>query len=311
MANGTRVLAAGGVVWRREADELQLLLVHRKKFRDVSFPKGKLDPGETFAEAAVREIEEETGIRSALGPSLGVVTYHLPSGREKVVEYWSVGASPEQIAASTFTPNKEIEALEWVALDDARDRLSYPVDREVLAAFEELIDADGLHTFPIVLMRHGKAGSAAVDHERELTERGQEQAGAAVGALRAFGVRRILSSTARRCQQTVAPLAAALGRRVHVSDDISQDAFERGEDDPSTIIERRVEKGKPALVCSHGPVLIGLMESLAKAAGTKVTSELRAAASLSTGSFTVVHVSRSGGIVAIETHAPFEERRPA
>lgn len=311
MANGKRVLAAGGVVWRREAGDIELLLVHRKKFRDVSFPKGKLDPGETYAEAAVREIEEETGIRAHLGPSLGTVKYHLPSGRHKVVQYWSVAASPEAIAASTFSPNKEIEALEWVALDDARHRLSYPIDLEVLAAFEQLVDAGGLETFPVVLMRHAKADSAPVDSERPLSRRGREQAAANVGTLSAFGVRRILASTALRCQQTVAPLADALGRRVHLSDEISQDAFERGEDDVQAVVSRRVAKRKPAVICSHAPVLMGLMEALADATGTTAASELRAAASLRPGSFTVVHVRPGGRILAIETHTPYDERRPA
>src|SRR5690606_21088794 len=201
MASKSQVLAAGGVVWRRAEDHIEVLLVHRKKFRDLSFPKGKVDPGETFPETAVREIEEETGIRGVLGPALGIVRYHLPSGREKVVHYWAVAASDEAIAASTFAPNKEIDALEWVSLKKARKKLSYPVDGDVLTWFEQLIEADGLDTFPLVLMRHGKAGSAPVDAERPLTERGHEQARAAVGPLRAFGVRRILSSTARRCQE--------------------------------------------------------------------------------------------------------------
>lgn len=311
MGSKSQVLAAGGVVWRRAEDHIEVLLVHRKKFRDLSFPKGKVDPGETFPETAVREIEEETGIRGVLGPTLGIVRYHLPSGREKVVRYWAVAASDEAIAASTFAPNKEIDALEWMSLKKARKKLSYPVDGDVLTWFEQLIEADGLDTFPLVLMRHGKAGSAPVDAERPLTERGHEQARAAVGPLRAFGVRRILSSTARRCQETVAPLSAAISRRVQTHAEISQDAWAAGEDDVVDVISRRLEKGKPTVICSHGPVLPALIEEIARETGTGSSRELRDAAALATGSFTVVHVRRGGPVVAIETHAPIDERRSA
>ena len=305
-----RVLAAGGVVWRRVDDRIQVLLVYRKKFRDLSFAKGKVDPGETFPETAVREIAEETGIRGELGPPLGCVEYHLPSGREKVVHYWAVEATPEAIEASEFTPNKEIAALEWLSLKKARKKVSYPVDREVLTRFEELIAADGLDTFPVVLLRHGSAGSAPVDSERPLAPRGEKQAKAVVRPLKAFGVRRIIASSALRCQQTVAPLSKKLGRRVHVSDAISQDAWAAQDGDVASIVAKRIRKQKGSVLCSHGPVLPEIMEAIASETGTPPSTELRRAAALDTGSFTVVHVRRGGAVVAIETHAPLSDRRP-
>jgi len=304
------VLAAGGVVWRRDGGDIRVLAVCRKKYRDLSFAKGKLDPGETFAEAAVREIFEETGIACVLGAPLGAVKYRLPSGRKKHVAYWAVEATKAAIDASTFTPNSEIAKVSWLTLDEAREQLSYPADVDVLGRFEQLIEADGLDTFPIVFMRHGKAASASPDAERPLTHTGEEQARAAVAPLRAFGVRRVYASTALRCRQTAAPIAEAIGRPVRVETAISQDAWERGEDDPFTIIAKRVNRGKPAVLCSHGPVIPALMEALASETKTGSSRELREASSLSTGSFTVAHVRRGGQIVAIETHSPLDERRP-
>lgn len=79
------VYAAGGVLWRLVDGKLRILLIHRTQYRDVTLPKGKVDPGETLPETAVREIHEETGIRVSLGVPVGVSTYHMPSKREKIV----------------------------------------------------------------------------------------------------------------------------------------------------------------------------------------------------------------------------------
>ena len=89
----TAVYAAGGVVWRVVDDKLRVLLIHRTKYRDVTLPKGKVDPGEMLAETAVREIHEETGIRVALGVPVGVSRYRLPSKRIKIVHYWAGGGA--------------------------------------------------------------------------------------------------------------------------------------------------------------------------------------------------------------------------
>ncbi|GGH43472.1 NUDIX hydrolase [Microbacterium album] len=305
------VYAAGGVVWRLAAGKVHVLLVHRTKYRDVTLPKGKVDPGEMLAETAAREILEETGIRTPLGAPLGVSRYVLPSGREKVVHYWAAHATDDAIRASGFVPNGEIAAVEWVSAKKARARLSYPVDREILDQFLRLVDDGIRETFPVIALRHGKAvprdewdGS---DASRPLLPRGKEQAKAIVGALRAFGVRRIVSSSAVRCVKTVTPLAKALGRRIDETDLISQDAWEDGSADVRAVVGRRVRAGKPAVLCSHGPVLPEILSELALATGTMPGSYLSSAAALETGAFSVAHVSATNpgsGIVAIETHAP-------
>lgn len=305
------VYAAGAVVWRLIEGKLHILLIHRTKYRDITLPKGKVDPGEMLAETAVREVHEETGIRVSLGVPVGVSSYVMASRKQKVVHYWAAEATEEAIRESAFVPNREIAAIEWVSVKKARSRLSYPVDLEILDFFSTLIDDGVLRTFPVIVLRHAKALPRSEwdgpDASRPLTERGKKQAKSIVGPLRAFGVRRIVTSDAVRCTSTVAPLAKALGRKPVMTEKISQDAWEDGTDDLRSIVGRRVRAGKPAVLCSHGPVLPGLLSEIALATGTVQGSYLASASDLEPGAFSVVHLSASNpgsGIIAIETHVP-------
>lgn len=305
------VYAAGGVVWRMVEGKIRVLLIHRTRYRDITLPKGKVDPGEMLAETAVREIAEETGIRVSLGVPIGVSRYRLPNAREKIVHYWETEATDAAVRASTFVPNKEIAALEWTSIKKARARLSYPVDVEILDGFAALVEQGVTHTFPLVVLRHGKAKPReewdGPDATRPLTARGRRQADAIVGPLRAFGVRKVVSSPAERCLQTVAPLAAALDRRIEQSPLLSQDAWEEGTADVRTIVGERVRARRPAVLCSHRPVLPDILHELALATGTLAGSYLGSASSLETGAFSVAHLSvdhPGSGIVAIETHEP-------
>jgi 8-oxo-dGTP diphosphatase len=305
------VYAAGAVVWRLVDGKLRILLIHRTKYRDITLPKGKVDPGEMLAETAVREVHEETGIRVSLGVSVGVSRYHLASQKQKVVHYWAAEATEAAIRESTFVPNREIAALEWVSLKKARARLSYPVDLEIIDFFANLVDDGVLRTFPVIALRHAKATPRSEwdrsDASRPLTDRGRKQAKSIVGPLRAFGVRRIVTSDAVRCVETVTPLAKALGRKPVQTEKISQDAWEGGESDLRSVVGRRIRAGKPAVLCSHGPVLPGLLSEIALATGTIHGSYLGSAADLEPAAFSVVHLSATNpgsGIIAIETHVP-------
>lgn len=305
------VYAAGGVVWRMHEGKLRVLLVHRTKYRDATLPKGKVDPGEALPTTAVREIHEETGIRVHLGVPVGVSTYHLPNGREKVVHYWAAEATEEACRRSEFVPNKEIAAIEWLSLKKARARLSYPVDIEILDRFIALVDKEALHTFPVIVLRHAKAAARedwkGEDAARPLTARGRRQAKEIVPTLRAFGPRRIVSSPARRCLDTVEPLAAALGRKAETTPQISQDAWEEGAADVRSVIGARVRARKPVVLCSHGPVLPDIVSELALATGTMAGARLGNSSALAVGAFSVAHLSvdyPGAGIIAIETHEP-------
>jgi 8-oxo-dGTP pyrophosphatase MutT (NUDIX family)/phosphohistidine phosphatase SixA len=307
----TAVYAAGGVVWRVVEDKLLVLLIHRTKYRDVTLPKGKVDPGEMLAETAAREIFEETGIRVALGIPVGVSRYRLPSKRQKIVHYWAAEATDAAIRASAFVPNKEIAALEWVTPKKALARLSYPVDAEIVENFMRLVDEGVLQTFPLIVLRHAKAINReeweGKDAARPLAPRGRKQAASIVGPLLAFGARKLISSPAKRCMKTVVPLSAALARKIDTSDLISQDAWEEGRSDARTVVGQRVRARKPAVLCSHGPVLPEILTEIALATGTLRGSYLGSASALEPAAFSVVHLSADtpgSGIVAIETHTP-------
>ena len=122
-----RVEAAGGVVV--DADGL-VCLVHRPRYDDWSLPKGKLDAGETFEQAALREVEEETGLVCELGDELDATEYQDRKGRPKIVRYWrmSVVESPE------FDPNDEVDEIQWVAPAEAVTLLTYEHDRELVSS---------------------------------------------------------------------------------------------------------------------------------------------------------------------------------
>ncbi|WP_296194122.1 NUDIX domain-containing protein [uncultured Microbacterium sp.] len=307
----TAVYAAGGVLWRVVDDVLHVLLIHRTKYRDITLPKGKVDPGETLAETAVREIREETGISVALGAPVGVSRYRLPSKRTKIVHYWSAKATDGAIRRSSFVPNREIAGIEWMPLRKARKALSYPVDLEILDAFVALVEHEGIDTFPIILLRHAKAlprdGWKGADAARGLAARGTNQAKAIVGPLLAFGPKRIVSSPAVRCVSTITPLAAAIEREPELTPLISQDAWDDGTADVRAVIGERVRARKPVVVCSHRPLLPDLLAETALATATVRGSYVTSASELEPAAFSVLHVSRThpgSGIIAIETHAP-------
>jgi 8-oxo-dGTP diphosphatase len=131
------VKASGGVVWRRDDDgPLELVVVHRPRYDDWSLPKGKLDPGETWEECALREVEEEVGLRCRLGDELPPVSYRDNKGRAKVVRYWLM--EPED-GDAPFRPNDEVDDMRWVDPDEAAALLTYPHDAELVREAEERI----------------------------------------------------------------------------------------------------------------------------------------------------------------------------
>lgn len=132
--------AAGGVVWRLGPDgDLEVLLVHRPRYDDWSLPKGKLDDGESHAEAARREVAEETGLQCRLDDELPSVRYRDPRGRPKRVRYWLM--EPIDGDATAAGAPDEVDVARWTAADAAVGLLTYDLDRSVLRAATAIVAA--------------------------------------------------------------------------------------------------------------------------------------------------------------------------
>lgn len=315
-AGGSLVLAAGAVCWRvvatkRDGAEVRVLVVHRQARADTGIPKGKVDPGELPPQTAVREVKEETGLSIALGAALGTTRYAVPGGREKVVHYWSAEVSDEAIAASTFVPNREIASVEWLTVSAARLALSFELDRRILDTFAARVESGSIRTFPILVLRHGTAVSPSVwdgeDAARPLLHRGVEEAQNVTQSLAAWAPTKLMSSPAVRCLSTIEPVSTFLDVPVKTVAGLSQDAHEDGTATVAKIMQKRLARKRPVLICSHGPVIPEILDAAFTATNTPPDAATRRAAMLATAEFTVMHVSLEHpeqGLVAIETHGP-------
>jgi 8-oxo-dGTP diphosphatase len=280
------IIAGGAVVARRGPE---VLLVHRPKYDDWSFPKGKVDPDEHVTAAAVREVAEETGLHVRLGPPLTSQHYTVRNGqtRDKRVDYWAarvVGGDD----VSTYQPNAEIDRVVWAGVDKAEQLLSYDRDRETLAEASSHLRK----SHPLVVLRHGKSRSRKKwkkdDRERPMNKTGLHQAEQLVPILAAYGVRRVLSSSSRRCWTTVSPYADVAGLDLQVTRDLSEeDASPRA---VARHVHRLLERAEPTALCTHRPVLPHVYDALGVADPK-----------LEPGAMLVVH-HRNGKIIAIEEH---------
>jgi 8-oxo-dGTP diphosphatase len=305
------VQAAGALVWKMVDGKARVLLVHRTQHKDVSLPKGKVDPGETLPHTAVREIAEETGFAVVLGAPLGTVEYRLPNGRDKVVHYWSAEVDAGQAERHSYEANGEIRALEWVPLAKAAKHLTYEHDAEIVERFAAQLDAGLARTFALIVLRHGKAMPHerwdGPDHTRPLLHLGLEQSQSVAGGIAAYGPTVLVSSPAARCDATIAPTAAATGLAVKHATSISQDAYASDGERVRRQVAKRLGRQETTVLCSHGPVIPQILAAAAELAGVGVSAPLRRGAALSTGEFTVMHFARESAqprLVAIETHAP-------
>lgn len=310
------VLAAGAVLWRPAKVGVEVLLINRSRHDDVSLPKGKLDPGETLPQTAVREVKEETGFSVSLGLPLGFTEYSIPNGRDKVVAYWAAEVSKEQLLKGRFRPNDEVDEVKWLPIDKAKKRLTYSRDVEVLDRFQTFVDRGEHKTFAVIALRHAKAApdsADGTDSARPLSTRGRNQAEELADSLAVWGLTEIVSSTARRCLQTVGPLSKKLGLEPKAKRTLSQDLWEGVGADGSAVprlrslVEKRIGRRASVVMCTHSPVLPPLVDTVAAVVGGERDGRLTRSAILSTAEYTVLHISSdepSRGIVAIETHSP-------
>lgn len=304
------VVAAGVVCWRMVGLEARVLLVHRTQHKDVSLPKGKVDPGELLPQTAARELLEETGVAASLGAPIGSVDYLLPGGRPKVVHYWAAEVDDHSLELAKFRANDEIAAVEWVSLAKAKKRVSYPHDVEMIEALRLRLKAGTARTFAIVVARHGKAVPPETwdgpDSTRPLMHRGSDQAVTIAPSIAAYAPEKIISSTAARCLATVAPLSDLTGLPIKAHPGMSQDAYEFGEQLVEPVVAKRLKKQRTVVLCSHGPVIPEIVREIIRATGAEDSPQLIRARGLGTGDFAVLHLShhKRPRLVAVETHSP-------
>jgi 8-oxo-dGTP diphosphatase len=255
------IKAAGAVVWREETPfELEILLVHRPKYDDWSFPKGKIDEKEASVAAAFREVKEETGVTAIFGQYLGSTTYKLEDEKKKV-KYWMAQARP---SLALFSPNEEVDKIEWVSIKEARHFLTYDEDRDIL---DEFINRER-YSSATILLRHAKALKRSdwndYDLDRPLTNDGIEQSTRLISQLEPFGIEGIFSSDATRCFATVEPTSLALDIKVSVSPDINEEVYEKSPKVALEYIRHLMRYPGNHLVSSHNPIIPEILTKIAR-----------------------------------------------
>ena len=242
------ITAGGGVVFRETPKgRPRYLIVHRPAYRDWTLAKGKPDRGETLADAAIREVKEETGIDGRVVLELGAIRYHTSGGRRKFVHYWLMEAGKGK-----FRPNSEVDEAEWLSIRKATERLTYSRDRAVLK-WAHRVRADP-NRGRIYLVRHGMAGERrswkGKDVDRPMSTKGQRQARSVASLLTRVPVVRIISSPYTRCVETVEPLAAAIDLKVEKDQRLAE-----GNTVDSTRRLIGELAGTSSVLCSHGDII--------------------------------------------------------
>jgi 8-oxo-dGTP diphosphatase len=300
MATVDRIEGAGAVLWQSiEGGDVKIAIIHRPRYDDWSLPKGGVDAGESHIQAAFREVLEETGVKAIFGPEIGTVDYEV-NGVTKEVRYWL--AEADQFNAATPNP-EEVDAIEWVSISNAIEKLSNSDDREIVRMAGEF----GFGSTPLVLLRHTKALKRDLwdgdDGDRPLEHVGQIQAAKIPAIYAPYGIEKIYSSDAIRCVQTIEAMAAEYGITPIYSSEISEFGFEKDSEKALDYALSVMLSNKPSVMCSHNPVLPKLVKKLIGKKNFK-----RLSAELKPGDSFVLH-HRDGEVIAVDwTPAPKVEK---
>lgn len=291
------IRAAGAVVWRPGAAGPQVVLVHRPRYDDWSFPKGKSSGDEHPLQTAMREVAEETGLAVVIGRCLTASEYEV-DGRPKEVRYWAARCTE----ALGFVPGREVDDLAWLDLTQAAARLSYQRDRILLDEFA----ATSPDTIPFILLRHTQAGTKVPGREadlaRPLDQQGTADAELLAKLLTSYGSCRVMTSAAERCIASVRPYAQAVGVPVEI-----EPAFTATADDQADAgshywpAARRtadlVAQRRPTLICAHRENLPVMLDAARGALGAG--ADLPPDPPLGKGSFVVLQCA-GGAVVTSE-----------
>ena len=276
-------------------------MVHRPRYGDWAWSKGKLEPGEEWPVAAVREVLEETGFHVRLGRTLPSSAYTVPdqTGQPTTKEcrYWAA-----EVVGGDGALRNEIDDVAWLDVPAAMTRLSYARDHDQLRSLERADHAGTLTTWPLVIVRHARSRSRSTwrnaDPLRPLNPRGRERAKALIPMLAAYGITRVVTSPSVRCLDTVLPYAVAAGKRARLKSGLSEEGFAEQPDRAPYHLTRLLERGNATVVCSHGPVLPVLLERLAGIADSgqcaQVTLSEAAENGMGKGEALVAHLVGTG-----------------
>lgn len=317
------IYAAGAVLWREVEGKLLIAVIHRARYDDWSFPKGKQDPGENLPQTAVREIREETGLKIKLGVRLKIVHYTVGNNIPKEVHYWAARVSDTALANSKFEPSEEVAKVEWKSPEEVRSLLTYDFDREVLDRALDLHVLGHLKTKPIIVLRHAtatartdwKGGKGLDDGHRPLLDIGHVEAQQLVPLLSAFAPKRLVTSSWTRCRTTLEPFAKAKKLKLIERHQLSEFGNKTGPRRTLKVVHDLVTDGSPAVICSHRPALPTVLEALAEYGSAHHAPVLAESAALSPAQMTVVHLTakapgKKRTIVSIETYAPAAPLEP-
>lgn len=300
---GELIVKAAGIVMIRNGEQgPEVALIHRRRRRDWSLPKGKVDPGELLPNTATRETWEETGFHAELGMPLPMQRY-LIDGIAKEVHYWV-----SNVFSGEFQENDEVDVLRWVPLDIAKSALTYPRDAEIVAAAEHAVP-----TRPLIILRHATATKrsawknsgepdASSDKRRPLAPEGFGQLHQISEFLESFGITSIVSSDATRCRQTVMTFAEDVGVPVTLDPRVSEEGYEA---DPSGALhagEELISLDAPVVVCSHRPVMDEILRGIIGSAADVDPTDKNLDSALPPGGALVLHrdARQLKRIVAVE-----------
>jgi 8-oxo-dGTP pyrophosphatase MutT (NUDIX family)/phosphohistidine phosphatase SixA len=283
------VTAAGAIPWRLNSankDELEVLLIHRPRYDDWSWPKGKIDPGETVPECAAREVEEEIGLTAPLGIPLPPIHYHVPAGL-KVVHYWAVDVD----GAKLVPDGKEVDSVMWCSPEKAARLLSNPSD---VGPLEHLVAASW----------------TKAEGERPLAATGMRQAQAVGRLLQAWKPARIVSSPWLRCVATIAPYAKASDAKVKLNEALTEHRHGRSPQKTAAVVAALFDKQRAVALCTHRPALPTVFKQLEKHMSSRLKAKLPSADPfLAPGEIIVCHVAHGSKnkVVAVERFRPFDD----
>ncbi|XBH21632.1 NUDIX hydrolase [Jonesiaceae bacterium BS-20] len=297
---------AGAIVWRVKHEVLEVLLIHRPRYDDWSWPKGKVDPGETLPAAAVREVQEETGKAIHLGIPLPGLQYVTPEGELKRVHYWAARvASAKDPALSARMPVRsvdptEVDEFKWLPVAQAVKKLSRAADRTPLGALEKAHRRGELDSRAIIVVRHGKALARAqwqgATDQRPLTPLGVAQAQALIPILASYGISHVVTSQWSRCAQTVAPYEQHTKiKSVHL-EELTEASHERNPELVSLAVNSLIVGTTATVLCTHRPVLKTLFAGLTQWTSAELTKALpNKDPYLAPGDAFVAHVVQTAG----------------